>query len=86
VFLLNVPVATVALVAGFFLVPNGKDPQPGAFDLIGAGLSAAALGSLVYGLIKAPSGPTRSSSPRSALLPCSPRPSSGGSSTRPRRC
>jgi EmrB/QacA subfamily drug resistance transporter len=54
VFLLNVPVTAVALIAGFVLVPNSKDPEPGAFDLLGAALSAASLGSLVYGLIEAP--------------------------------
>ncbi len=54
VFLLNVPVTAVALIAGFVLVPNSRDPEPGAFDLLGAALSAASLGSLVYGLIEAP--------------------------------
>jgi EmrB/QacA subfamily drug resistance transporter len=54
VFLLNVPVAAIALAAGVVLVPNSRDPKPGAFDLFGAALSAAALGTLVYGLIEAP--------------------------------
>jgi MFS transporter, DHA2 family, multidrug resistance protein len=54
VFLLNVPVALIALVAGAFLVPNSRDPEPGAFDFLGALLSIAALGSLVYGVIEAP--------------------------------
>jgi EmrB/QacA subfamily drug resistance transporter len=55
VFLVNVPVTAVALIAGFVLVPDSKDPEPGAFDLLGAALSAASLGTLVYGLIEAPS-------------------------------
>ncbi len=54
VFLLNVPVALVALVAGAVLVPESRDPEPGAFDFPGAILSIAALTSLVYGVIEAP--------------------------------
>jgi EmrB/QacA subfamily drug resistance transporter len=54
VFLLNVPVAVAALGAGIVLVPESRDPAPGAFDLPGAALSAAALLSLVYGVIEAP--------------------------------
>jgi MFS family permease len=38
VFLLNVPVTVIALIAGLWLVPNSRDPKPGAFDLVGAGL------------------------------------------------
>jgi EmrB/QacA subfamily drug resistance transporter len=55
VFLLNVPVAAIALGLGFKFVPESRDPKPGAFDLPGAGLSIAALGTLVYGIIEAPS-------------------------------
>jgi DHA2 family multidrug resistance protein-like MFS transporter len=54
VFMLNVPIAAVALAAGAWLVPNSRDPNPGAFDLVGAGLSSAALLSLVYPIIQAP--------------------------------
>jgi EmrB/QacA subfamily drug resistance transporter len=54
VFLLNVPVTVVALIAGLWLVPNSRDPKPGAFDLVGAGLSIAALVALVYPIIEAP--------------------------------
>ena len=54
VFMLNVPIAAVALAAGAWLVPNSRDPKPGAFDLVGAGLSSAALLSLVYPIIEAP--------------------------------
>src|SRR3954464_15531027 len=39
VFLVNVPVAALALVAGFVLVPESRDPKPGAFDVPGAVLS-----------------------------------------------
>jgi MFS transporter, DHA2 family, multidrug resistance protein len=54
VFLLNVPVVVVALAAGAVLVPDSRDPEPGAFDLVGALLSIAALLALVYGVIEAP--------------------------------
>src|SRR5918995_2022121 len=53
VFWLNVPIVAVALVAGFRLVPESRDPRPGAFDLPGAGLSVAMLVTLVYGIIEA---------------------------------
>src|ERR671916_1457430 len=53
VFWLNVPIVGAALVAGFVLVPESRDPQPGAFDLRGAALSIATLVTLVYGIIEA---------------------------------
>ena len=54
VFLVNVPVAAIALAAGIVLVPESRDPHPGRFDLLGATLSVGALVSLVYGVIEAP--------------------------------
>jgi EmrB/QacA subfamily drug resistance transporter len=54
VFLLNVPVAGAALLLGFWLVPESRDPEPGAFDVPGALLSIGSLVSLVYGVIEAP--------------------------------
>ena len=54
VFLVNVPVTAIAILAGVALVPESRDPRPGRFDLVGAGLSIAALVSLVYGVIEAP--------------------------------
>jgi EmrB/QacA subfamily drug resistance transporter len=54
VFLVNVPVAAIALAAGIWLVPDSRDPKPGAFDVPGAVLSVAALVALVYGVIEAP--------------------------------
>ena len=53
VFWLNVPIVAVALVAGLRLVPESRDPAPGAFDLRGASLSVAMLVTLVYGIIEA---------------------------------
>jgi len=55
VFLVNVPVAVVALLLGMKLVPESRDPSPGAFDLFGATLSATALLALVWSVIEAPS-------------------------------
>ncbi len=53
VFWLNVPIVAVALVAGMFLVPDSRDPRPGAFDLRGAALSIGTLVVLVFGIIEA---------------------------------
>ena len=53
VFWLNVPIVVIALVAGHGLVPESRDPRPGAFDLVGAGLSIATLVTLVYAIIEA---------------------------------
>ena len=49
VFLVNVPVVIVALIAGRLIVPNSKDPSPSALDPVGAVLSIVGLVSLVYG-------------------------------------
>src|SRR5262245_19305869 len=54
VFLLNVPVAATAFALAWMLVPESRDPRPGAFDLVGATLSVATLVSLVWALIEAP--------------------------------
>jgi EmrB/QacA subfamily drug resistance transporter len=55
VFLVNVPIIVIALVAGAFLVPTSRDPQEAALDPIGALLSIVGIVALVYGLIQAPS-------------------------------
>ena len=54
VFLVNVPIIAVALVAGKFLVPRSRDPQEARLDPIGAVLSIIGIVALVYGLIEAP--------------------------------
>ena len=54
VFLVNVPVAVVALLLGFRYVPESRDPRPGSFDLLGAALSTAGFSTLVYAIIEAP--------------------------------
>jgi EmrB/QacA subfamily drug resistance transporter len=54
VFLLNVPIALIALALGFFLVPDSRDPSGARLDLPGAVLSIGAVTALVYGIIEAP--------------------------------
>src|SRR5579871_1281882 len=51
VFLINVPVIIIALIAGKFLVPKSRDPEDASLDPIGAVLSIIGIVSLVYGLI-----------------------------------
>ncbi|MFJ7214986.1 MFS transporter [Amycolatopsis sp. NPDC098790] len=48
VFLINVPIVVVFLVAGAFLLPESRDPNPGRFDVLSAALSMAAIVPLVY--------------------------------------
>src|SRR5690606_13492518 len=50
VFLLGVPVMGLLLTAGPLLLPEYKDPNPGRFDLPSAGLSLAAVLSIIFGL------------------------------------
>jgi EmrB/QacA subfamily drug resistance transporter len=54
VFLLNVPIALTALVLGWLLVPESRDPSGARLDLPGAVLSIGAVGALVYAIIEAP--------------------------------
>ena len=54
VFLVNVPIIAIALVAGYLLLPKSRDPEPGRLDPTGALLSIAGLGALVYAIIEAP--------------------------------
>ncbi|MFD0276040.1 DHA2 family efflux MFS transporter permease subunit [Kitasatospora sp. NPDC127111] len=52
VFLINVPIVIVALVAMALLVPESKDPAPGRLDPVGVLLSIVGLVTLIYGIIK----------------------------------
>ena len=54
IFLTNVVVVAVALVAGAFLIPKANEDHEPALDLVGALLSIAGLGALVYAIIEAP--------------------------------
>ena len=54
IFLTNVAVVVVALVAGALLVPSSHTEQHSALDPTGALLSIAGLGALIYAIIEAP--------------------------------
>lgn len=54
VFLINVPIVVIAIAAGWWLVPESRDPEHGALDVGGAVLSMSAIGLLVYAIIEAP--------------------------------
>ncbi len=54
VFLVNVPMIVLALVAGRIMLPTSRDPEQPPIDIPGAVLSIAGLGSLVYAIIEAP--------------------------------
>src|SRR6267378_130092 len=54
VFLINAPVVALALIGVWFLVPEGKDPQPRAFDWVGGLLAVVGVTALVYGVIEQP--------------------------------
>jgi EmrB/QacA subfamily drug resistance transporter len=54
VMLANVPVVIVALILGVRLVPESRDPDRLRLDLVGAGLSIAAIASMVFAFIQAP--------------------------------
>ncbi|MBL8162846.1 MAG: MFS transporter [Anaerolineae bacterium] len=49
VFLLSVPVMGLLLVAGPLLLPEYRDPNPGRFDLLSAGMSLAAVLLVIFG-------------------------------------
>ena len=53
-FLINAPIAIIALVAGLKLLPNSSDPREARLDPRGALLSIGGLGVLLFGVIEAP--------------------------------
>jgi EmrB/QacA subfamily drug resistance transporter len=53
VFLVNVPFVLIALAAGQALVPESRDPSQSRLDPIGAVISTAGLGTLLWGIISA---------------------------------
>jgi EmrB/QacA subfamily drug resistance transporter len=50
----NVPLAALALIAGWRLLPESRDSAPGRFDPLGAIGSIVAIGALVWTTIEAP--------------------------------
>jgi EmrB/QacA subfamily drug resistance transporter len=54
IFLVNVPPVLACLAGAALLVPESRDPESRRLDLVGCGLSIAALCALVWGLIEAP--------------------------------
>jgi EmrB/QacA subfamily drug resistance transporter len=55
IFIVNVPLTALALVAGARLIPESRDPVARRIDWPGAGLSVAGLVALVWAIIEAPS-------------------------------
>lgn len=54
VFLVNVPIAMVGLLASAFVVPNSRNPETKPADPVGAGLSMVGLALLLWAIIEAP--------------------------------
>ncbi|MEY2472417.1 MAG: hypothetical protein QOK28_1746 [Actinomycetota bacterium] len=54
VFLVNVPIVVAGLVAGYFLIPDSRDPSATKLDPVGAVLSIIGLSTVLWGVIEAP--------------------------------
>jgi EmrB/QacA subfamily drug resistance transporter len=54
IFLVNLPIVAIALLAGIFIIPTSKDPSHARLDVVGALLSIVGLVTLVYAIIQAP--------------------------------
>jgi EmrB/QacA subfamily drug resistance transporter len=54
VFLINVPIVAIALIAGYVLLPKSKDAGETPLDPVGAVLSIIGLSALVYAIIEGP--------------------------------
>ena len=55
IFIVNVPLVALAIVAGHRLIPESRDPVARRIDWTGAGLSGVGLVALVWAVIEAPS-------------------------------
>ena len=53
VFLINVPVALIAVLAVALLMPQSANPHPGRFDAFGAVLTSVGLVGVTYGVVEA---------------------------------
>ncbi len=54
IFLVNIPVVIVAMIAVMLVVPESRDREVPRLDLVGLVLSIAAIGALVFSIIEAP--------------------------------
>jgi EmrB/QacA subfamily drug resistance transporter len=54
IFLVNIPIVVIGLLAGVFLIPTSKDPSAPKLDPVGAILSIIGLSVLLYAIIEAP--------------------------------
>jgi EmrB/QacA subfamily drug resistance transporter len=54
IFVVNLPVAAIAIVAGAVLLPTSRDPNAGSLDWVGFLLSASGVGLLVWAIIEGP--------------------------------
>ena len=55
VFLVNVPIAVAGLIGAALLVPDSRNPSASAPDLVGACLSIAGIGLVLWAIIEGPS-------------------------------
>ena len=68
VFLVNIPIVIVGVIAGFVLIPTSKDPNAPRLDPLGAVLSIVSLSVILYAIIEAPDQGWGSSSTISRLV------------------
>jgi EmrB/QacA subfamily drug resistance transporter len=54
IFLVNIPIAVVAIIGGILFIPTSRDPAAPRVDVPGLILSAAGITTLVYTVIQAP--------------------------------
>ncbi|HEY4332223.1 MAG TPA: MFS transporter, partial [Ilumatobacteraceae bacterium] len=54
IFLVNVPLVIIAIVAALIIVPDSRDPHASKLDLLGTVLSTTGLVALLYGVIEGP--------------------------------
>jgi len=54
VFLINVPMAAIGIVACVLLLPESRDPASPKVDTVSTALTATGLGALIYAIIEAP--------------------------------
>jgi EmrB/QacA subfamily drug resistance transporter len=54
IFLVNLPIAVVAVIGGWLFIPTSRDPATPPIDVVGLILSAVGVTALVYTIIEAP--------------------------------